>query len=337
MRFISSGGLSASDWKALRAACRHVGVSFEEWFSDIMITPLPTLTKPATLAYVRDHFAHAHRVWFDSGGFGVQQGRMTYDDLYRELTDWIARNPWGHAYMFPDFAPVGSLSAAETIYRVEATLAVARWFVHALPDSIRDRAIPVVVGQTADHIHRCFAVYDDLGVRSVAFGSFSVGGARRDINLVTPQSLALLRLVCAEASRRGWTVHAFGVGTPTVIPHLAQVGVASFDSSCWIKTAGYGNVYLPFLSRRNVTHHGVRDSLGPAYDEATFTQLRAQTGHSCPWCESFAVLQTNRIARALHNLAVIRDMLAHPVASSEPNRVVNRCGDSACTSTLPLV
>jgi queuine/archaeosine tRNA-ribosyltransferase len=89
-----------------------------------------------------------------------------------------------------------------------------------------------------------------------------------------------------------------------------MLGVDSFDSSCWIRTAGFGNVLLPFLGRRNVSHGMLREIGGSTYNAESFAELKTLTNHQCPFCESFERLQEDRLDQALHNLLVIHDTIA---------------------------
>src|SRR5262249_3075699 len=82
----------------------------------------------------------------------------------------------------------------------------------------------------------------------------------------------------------------------------------SFDSSGWMRTAGYGNVYLPFQSRRNVTHGASALSCGLGLAAAEFYASCAATGHSCPFCRDFDRIRKDRYARMWHNALVFREM-----------------------------
>jgi queuine/archaeosine tRNA-ribosyltransferase len=146
-----------------------------------------------------------------------------------------------------------------------------------------------------------------MGYRRVGFGSFDTTGVDKEINMLTRRALNNLEFLQDLAARFQFTVHAFGIGTPALIPTLHALGVASFDSSCWIRTAGYGNVLLPFLGRRNVSHGMLREIGGRAYSAENFAELKAITGHECAFCASFERLQRNRLDQAMHNLIVIRD------------------------------
>lgn len=306
MEFVASATLKRYDLRGLLERWEQAG-SGPDPFSSVILTPLPGLSQRATVDFVRRHFVGRSRIWFDSGGFFVQQGEIGYEELYRRLLDWYREEQWADVFVLPDYVPSSDLSPQEVEDRVRATLAVARLFSAELPEYVRSRALPVVQGHTREQIRACVDVYLDLGYQAIGFGSFDTGGAGADINLLTRRALDNFSFLQELAARYGLRTHAFGVGTPALIPTLHALGVASFDSSCWIRTAGFGNVLLPFVGRRNVSHGMLREIGGPAYDEETFLELKELTEHECPFCASFSRLQRDRLDQALHNLLVIRE------------------------------
>lgn len=309
MEFVASATLKRGDWRGLLARWKQDGIG-DDPFRSIILTPLPGLSERSTVAFVREHLVGRSRIWFDSGGYFVQQGEIVYEELYRRLLVWYRENTWADVYVLPDYVPSSNLSAEEVEARIRATIAVARLFSADLPPPIRRRALPVVQGHSREQIRACVEVYVDLGYSTIGFGSFDTSGAGSDINLLTRRALDNLVFVQELAVRNGLRTHAFGIGTPALIPTLHRLGIASFDSSCWIRTAGFGNVLLPFLGRRNVSHGMLREIGGSAYDAVTFASLKELTGHDCPFCTSFDRLQRDRLDQALHNLLVIHETIA---------------------------
>jgi queuine/archaeosine tRNA-ribosyltransferase len=306
MKFVASATLKRSDLLGLFERLGKLEAGSNP-FSEIILTPLPGLSERPTVNFVRERFVGHSRIWFDSGGYFVQQGEITYEELYRRLKVWYDQNRWADVYVLPDYVPSSDLSEQEVEDRVHSTIAVTRLFSADIAPDIRQQALPVVQGHTREQIRTCVEAYLDMGYRMVGFGSFDTTGAGKDINMLTRRALSNLEFLQALAARFGFQTHAFGIGTPALIPTLHQLGVASFDSSCWIRTAGYGNVLLPFLGRRNVSHGMLREIGGVAYSAEEFAELKELTGHTCPFCESFEHLQRDRLDQALHNLIVIRD------------------------------
>lgn len=306
MKFVASATLKRSDLRGLLKRCEQSTIGTDP-FSEMILTPLPGLSERTTVDFVRQHFVGRSRIWFDSGGYFVQQGEITYEDLYRRLWDWYDQNRWADVYVLPDYVPSSDLSAQEVEERVQTTIVVTRLFSAEIPPEIRQHALPVVQGHTREQIRMCVEAYLDMGYRSMGFGSFDTTGVGKDINVLTRRALSNLEFLQDLAARFGFRTHAFGIGTPALIATLHQLDVASFDSSCWIRTAGFGNVLLPFLGRRNVSHGMLREIGGVAYSAEEFAELKQLTGHTCPFCESFERLQRDRLDQALHNLIVIHD------------------------------
>jgi queuine/archaeosine tRNA-ribosyltransferase len=337
MEFVASATLKRSDLRGLLDRLDREG-SGPDPFESIILTPLPGLSERSTVAFVHEHFVGRSRIWFDSGGYFVQQGEIAYEDLYHRLLAWYLEHQWAQVYVLPDYVPSSDLSDAEVEARVRATIAVARLFSHDLPPGVRARAVPVVQGHTREQIRACVEAYVDLGYATIGFGSFDTSGPGKDVNLLTRRALANLTFLQDLAARHDLRTHVFGIGSPALIPTLHALGIASFDSSCWIRTAGFGNVLLPFLGRRNISHGMLREVGGRAYDEREFLHLKAITGHECPFCRSFERLQGDRLDQALHNLIVVRETVEllgrGAEALSAPVREL--IGESRYTRLLPI-
>lgn len=277
-------------------------------FEDIILTPLPGLTDPSRVAVVQAQLAHRSRIIFDSGGYAVQQGLISYEDLYQRLLAYYRANDWADMYVLPDYVPTSGLSDQEVEDRVNATITVSRLFYDEMPQSLRDRAMPVVQGHTHKQIRACVDAYLELGLNTIGFGSFGTTGASKDINIVTAQSIGLLAFLLELGAKLGFQVHAFGVGSPDLLPTLHRLGVSSFDSSCWLRTAGFGNVLFPFVKRRSISAGRLREQAGHRPLTASeFQELQLLTEHCCYFCRSFSDLKRQRFFQILHNLTVVMD------------------------------
>ena len=277
-------------------------------FDNLILTPLPGLTDPSRVTTVKQYFANRSHVIFDSGGYAVQQGLISYEDLYQRLLVYYRANDWADTYVLPDYVPTSGLSEQEVEDRVNATITVAGLFPCEMPKSLRNKAMPVVQGHTRKQIRACVEAYLELGLQTVGFGSFGTTGSSSDINVVTSQSIELLTFLLDLGTRLGFRVHALGVGSPTLLPMLHQLGVYSFDSSCWLRTAGFGNVLMPFVKRRNITGGRLRERVGKhPITSFEFQELQQETGHTCFFCTSFEELKLRRFYQILHNLTVIMD------------------------------
>ncbi len=308
MYFVASATLKRGDWVGLMERWEQRGQGSDP-FANVILTPLPGLSERPTVRFVQEHLVGRSRIWFDSGGYFIQQGEITYEQLYQRLLAWYNENRWADVYVLPDYVPSSDLSASEVEERILATKSVARLFSREMPSELRAKALPVVQGYTREQIRSCVETYLDLGYQTFGFGSFDTGGAGKDINVVSKRALSNLTFLQELAAKYNFRTHAFGVGTPALIPTLYHLGVTSFDSSCWIRTAGYGNVLLPFLGRRNASHGMLREVGGEAYSAESFQAMKEVTKHDCPFCVSFHKLQRNRLDMALHNLIVIHDTI----------------------------
>lgn len=277
-------------------------------FEDLILTPLPGLTDPSRVSAVREQLAARSTVIFDSGGYAVQQGSISYEDLYQRLLSYYRANDWADAYVLPDYVPTSDLNVGEVEARVNATITVAKLFYSELPPALRRRALPVVQGRTRKQMQACVETYVELGCGVIGFGSFGTTGASNDVNILTAQSVDLLGFLAQLAAKYGLHIHAFGVGSPTLLPVLYEMGVYSFDSSCWLRTAGFGNVFLPFVRRRSISGGRLREKAGHRpLTRSEFEELQQETGHTCYFCASFEELRMSRFYQILHNLTVIMD------------------------------
>lgn len=274
-------------------------------FARTIFTPL--FARKTVLKFMVEHFKGQSGVVFDSGGYYVQQGAVSYETLFQRLLEFYRENDWGSWYVLPDYVPISSLSAEEVESRVNATVTVGRQFALEMPESLRSRMLPVVQGHTREQIQLCVESYADMGATYIGFGSFGTSGDNNSINTVTKQAIQMIEFLKLHAEKHGLRIHLFGVGTPNVLPLFYDLGVDSFDSSCWSRTAGYGNVYLPFIGRKSITQRMAREIGGVAYTQARFNELKEATSHTCPFCEDFETLKASRIYQMVHNLYVMLD------------------------------
>jgi GNAT superfamily N-acetyltransferase len=314
MTFVASLSNAANDLRHLTRLWEEEGPE-ERPFEQCIITPL--FTDSRSLQQVR----YLHDRWgvgvvFDSGGFFVQQGKVTYDELFPRLLDFYARNDWAVAYVLPDYVPTSRNSPAEVEERVHVTAAEGMKFHRRMPADLGGRALGVLQGHSAAHLKFCLDTYLEGGIPHLGFGSFDTGGVNAEINLFTAQAarrLETLRELLAGPYLRGEadilpSFHLFGVSSPALLGQFPRFLATSFDSSGWMRTAGYGNVYLPFHSRRNVTHGASALSCGAGLTAAQFYAACAGTGHSCPFCRDFDRIRRDRYARMWHNALVFREM-----------------------------
>ena len=279
-------------------------------FQRLLISPV--LASPSTLAFVRElkRTGETEEVMFDSGGFFVQKGDITYHELYAKLRDIYHTEDWADIYILPDNPPLSKDSMSDAESKIRQTVQGSVSFAYQLPSEVREKVMPVIHAKQPAHLDYCLQNYEPLYATSkrVGFGSFATMGATNSINRLNVDVLRLLKDLISRLN--GTALHSFGIASPPAIFCLASVGVKTFDSNGWMRSAGYGKVFLPFTlgqmidckTRGYARIH--KDELGP---------LKIAVGHRCPFCESFDKLSdgSGRWLRIMHNLTVMTELETH--------------------------
>ena len=315
LTFVASLTSVSTDLKQLIRLWENEGPN-QKPFDKCIITPLFIAGKSF------DYVQYMHENWgievvFDSGGFFVQQGKISYDELFSRLLDFYLKHQWAQTYVLPDFVPTSRQTSDEVTERVHVTASESIRFLERLPTELQSKALGVLQGHTPEHLKYCFDVYMNSGLQSIGFGSFDTTGVNAEINLLTARTESRLVFV-RDLIRRDFlegkiaslpNLHLFGVSSPNIINQFKGYLATSFDSSGWQRTAGFGNVYLPFMGRRNVSHKSTSLMINKGLGAKEFYAECERTGHSCPFCEDFPRLQENRLVRMWHNAIVFCDMM----------------------------
>ncbi len=315
LTFVASLTSSSTDLKRLIQLWESEGPD-EKPFDKCIITPLFIGRK--SFDYVR----YMHENWgieviFDSGGFFVQQGKISYDELFSQLLDFYLRHEWAQTYVLPDFVPTSRQTSDEVAERVHVTAAESIRFLKRLPADLQNKVLGVLQGHTPEHLKHCFDVYMNSGLQNIGFGSFDTTGVNAEINLLTTQTESrlvfvrdlILRDFLNQKIDSPPNFHLFGVSSPNIIKRFKGYLATSFDSSGWQRTAGFGNVYLPFIGRRNVSHKSTALTINKGMSAKEFYTACERTNHSCSFCKDFPRLQEDRLVRMWHNAIVFSDMI----------------------------
>jgi ribosomal protein S18 acetylase RimI-like enzyme/queuine/archaeosine tRNA-ribosyltransferase len=292
-------------------------------FERIIVSPL--FVPPATLRLlkswregsspIQSPVANCQSLIFDSGGYQVQTGKLTYEELCRELRKTYERETWADFYVLPDHVPTSRDSDAEVERKIKETLTMGELFLNWLssvpcPSSLAPcplppvpfvkRVIGVVHGRTVKQIREGVRKWHELGVRYIAFGSFGTSGRDGSVNLLSQNSLKLLKALQDEALSLGMKFHIFGIGNPTYLVRLKNEGIepTSFDSTGWWKAGGFGKVFLPLSQQFHITRKPLALS--------RFLNAKAKNSHDCPFCLD-SVLTKSRWLRVLHNLVAFAE------------------------------
>lgn len=192
MKFIASLTMNASDLRQALALWDRYGDNRNP-FSDVLISPL--FCQPSTLKIVREELKERRgsRVYFDSGGYYVQQGRITYEGLYGQLIEYYRKNDWADRYVLPDWVPTSQDSPQEVEHKVRATITVGRMFYDEMPDELKPKVLPVVQAHTKAQLISCMELYSQIASGLIGFGSFGTSGSTNGVNTVTNRSVEVVR------------------------------------------------------------------------------------------------------------------------------------------------
>jgi queuine/archaeosine tRNA-ribosyltransferase len=275
-------------------------------FTAVLVTPL--FASSSTLKLIREELKEKQgaTVYFDSGGYYAQQGKIAFGELYCALRDYY-RNPdnqWADWYVLPDHVPTSNDSPAVVEEKVNDTITAVRMFYAEMPSAAQQHSLPVIQGHTFEQVNRCIEAYRELGLKYIGFGSFGTSGTNDSINVADSRSATTVTHIARELGDEGVRLHTFGVSTPPVIYAFQRLGIYSFDSLAWQRSAGYGKVYMPFTRAYNVSHRSTRNT---ALSQVEFELIKEHTGHRCPFCEDFRHLSERRLYRSLHNLVAVME------------------------------
>jgi len=279
-------------------------------FQRVLISPV--VARKRTLDFIRElkRTGETEEVIFDSGGYFVQKGDISYYDLHRKLYEIYQQEDWADIYVLPDNPPLSKDTEAEAEAKIQQTVEGSLKLYKDLPEAIRQKTMPVVQATKSEHIDYCLRNYTQAsyGFKRIGFGSFPTSGSSNSINRLNARALMLLRELSNLLAEDDIELHTFGISTPPAIYLLSFVGVRSFDSNGWMRSGGYGLIFLPFMRGYLVTFNSRRHG---SLDKDEFGKWKESVGHNCPFCDSFQQLSENRWYRIMHNLTVMAELETH--------------------------
>ena len=275
-------------------------------FQRVLVSPL--VTRKATFEFVRElrRTGETEVVMFDSGGYSIQKGEISYYEVHRRLYEFYQREDWADTFVLPDNPPLSgdSLSIAEA--KIRQTVEGSLRLNYDLSPAFQQRAMPVVHATRREHLDYCLRHYENFN--KIGFGSFPTSGTSNSINRLNINALMILRQMTRMLDAGGIKTHTFGISTPPAIYLLSLVGVNSFDSNGWMRSGGYGKVFLPFMRGHMVTFNSRNNE---SLNETEFKIWKENIQHDCPFCDSFDRLSNNRWDRIMHNLIVMSELETH--------------------------
>jgi hypothetical protein len=304
LQFVASMTVCPSDIVKIRRQL-EIAKPKVKTLASVLITPL--FANIVSLSKAKQMSEEGSKIFFDSGGYYVQIGRIKYEELYMPLLEVYKNNRWADVYTLPDHVPTSQDSPEMVDKKIANTITYSTLFFQELPDELKPRAMPVVQGHTLSQVERCLHAYINLGVKRVGFGSFGTAGQKSEINIATDRAVELAKHVIKVAHANGLKVHIFGIGAPALVAMLKGIEADSFDSSSWLKAAGFGQIFLPFMRAYNISHNSMISELQRGITFTQFREWRELTGHDCKLCESVFDLQEHKMNRAVHNLIAIEE------------------------------
>lgn len=290
-------------------------------FKNVMITPLFMPKGGMKVISGWREKGIIENLYFDSGGFYVQMGRIDYLDLYSKLQRLYLDQQWADWYILPDHVPTSNDSELVVWNKVRDTVEYGQMFHENMPANLQPKSIPVVHGFTTEQTEYSLLAATKLETNYIGFGSFSTSGKSDSVNRLTSKTYSTLSKILAYIRNFGVRLHAFGVATPPVLHILRTLQVFSFDSIGWMKTAGFGKIYMPYSRAYNITYH---DKSAQTLTRKGFEEMQAITDHTCHFCSSFVKLYENRYYRIMHNLSVIMDMLYKKYTDEHISYILSR-------------
>jgi queuine/archaeosine tRNA-ribosyltransferase len=306
IQFIASLTINASSIHKLVERLEYSGTVHKP-LQSILTTPV--FSGNMALETIREMKDNGHQVMFDSGGYYVQTGKIDYSELFHRLMRTYERHQWADIYVLPDNVPRSQDSMDVIAEKVTQTIEQSVNFFCYMPDELKPRAMPVVHGYTYSHIDRCFEAYIKLGVKQIGFGSFGTVGKNSQVNVMTQRAFEMARYVVDCAHQLGMRVHMFGLGVPVVVMMLYGIRADSFDSSSWLKAAGFGQIFLPLMRAYNISHRNSVSDLQKGLKLEDFRHYCGVTGHQCALCDDIRSLQESKSQRAAHNLIVMAETI----------------------------
>lgn len=284
----------------------------------VLTTPL-FMNQDALSIIKRFQVERGSEICFDSAGYYVQVGKIQYHELYMKLLTCYRSHRWADRYVLPDYVPLSSDTDAEVEEKVRQTVYYSCLFFQEMPDELKLKAMPVVHGRTRKQVEYCLEHYLTLGVEWVGFGSFGTFGKNNETNIATQSAVENARLVVDIAKRYDLKVHLFGLGAPPLVGMLYSIGADSFDSASWFKSAGFGQIHMPFGRGYNITYNNSCSTIQKGITWEDFTRLKEITGHTCLYCTDYQTIVSHKMHRVVHNLLVVNESV-HMLNRGEFNR-----------------
>ncbi|MCZ7667419.1 MAG: hypothetical protein M5U34_09510 [Chloroflexi bacterium] len=208
MEFIASITLDVGYVHKIRRLWKMGGDSRNP-LKNVLVSPLFTPHKTLTIFRELREKNEVEQIYFDSGAYSVQKGRIGYEEMYWSLLNYYRENDWADWYVLPDYVPLSSDSPEDVWYKVQTTANMSSLFYKEMPEHLRLRALPVVQGISFDQIEFCLESYLKMeGLQRIGFGSFPTNGKNSSVNTLSSNALAFLSHLTNILNARDIGLHA---------------------------------------------------------------------------------------------------------------------------------
>src|SRR5690554_2724734 len=137
MNFVASITRRASEIKKIRELWHQSGDNRNP-LERVLITPLFTPKSSIKLIRSLRESGEIREVIFDSGGYYVQTGRISYEEMYQQLLVFYRDNQWADYFVLPDYVPLSSDDPEEVWYKVHTTADRGSLFYYEMPAAVRE-------------------------------------------------------------------------------------------------------------------------------------------------------------------------------------------------------
>ncbi|ACB39979.1 tRNA-ribosyltransferase [Pyrobaculum neutrophilum] len=244
-------------------------------------------------------------LWVDSGGYQILKRGLSIDvdkiaEIYRRVDAQL--------YLSLDVPPSPSdpPDAAEKKMRKS----YQNWL--KLRRAVGDAVVPVLhVYRDEALFERYLALYRDAPALAIGAAVPYVLITRGAPRGSRQHALSLIKR--AREEFRG-ALHVLGMGSPSVTPILAALGVDSTDSATWRLKAAYGKVLLPGGGERHVTDRPVNFGRAKPKDGELEELRRFLAQYGFPSLDGFH----ERIARSFEYRALVNAFVVIKSAAYPP-------------------
>lgn len=193
---------------------------------------------------VRDylHLRPHHILMGDCGAFSYRRSIVPpfttdkviqlYNDLQVDIGASIDHIPFGEVEEDGRLRP---LSAAEIEGRIELTAKLAREFIYSAQAASRFVPMGVIQARTPDEYASMAKAYIGLGYDYIALGGLVPRKDDAILNIAEATVSAINQALPVSYSKI--RIHLLGVLREGLLPHLKELGIASFDSGSYLRKA----------------------------------------------------------------------------------------------------